>query len=172
MQRNVALLAYALHGVLAVRKLTEERYTLRLPYDAFSFAIVSCMGTVEWYHSLNKPTWAPNENVIGTIWTILYPIIFAVNVYIFMLFIKGKIGLLIALPFWLNIFFNLIFTPIQFGLCNNWLAMIDIYLVLVTIIWAMIVIWPHAKIATLAFAPYLVWVSIATVLQTDIAFHN
>lgn len=130
------------------------------------------MDTTSWYRSLNKPSWAPQEWVFGTVWSILYPIIFAVNIYIVLMFIKGNIGLYIAIPFWLNLFFNLIFTPIQFGLRNNLLAMVDIYLILFTIIWALVVIWPVSKIAFFAFVPYLVWVAIATALQTYIAFNN
>jgi tryptophan-rich sensory protein len=130
------------------------------------------MDTRSWYQSLNKPEWAPKESVFGTVWSILYPIIFAVNVYILVLYFNGKIGLAIALPFWLNLFFNFIFTPLQFGLRNNWLAMIDIYLILATIVWSMIAIWPVAKFVSLAFVPYLIWVVIATALQTYIAFNN
>lgn len=130
------------------------------------------MSTTEWYRSLNKPAWAPQESVFGTVWSILYPIIFAVNIYIVILFMRRKIGLGVAIPFWLNLFFNLIFTPLQFGLRNNVLAMIDIYLILVTIIWAIISIWPTSKITAIAYMPYLIWVSIATALQTYIAFHN
>jgi translocator protein len=130
------------------------------------------MDTTSWYRSLNKPTWAPQEGVFGTVWSILYPIIFAVNIYIITLYIKGKIGLNIALPFWLNLFFNLIFTPLQFGLKNNLLAMLDIYFILLTIVWAIVMIWSVSKIAALAFVPYLVWVAIATVLQTYIALNN
>lgn len=130
------------------------------------------MNTKSWYKSLNKPDWAPQEWVFGTVWSILYPIIFAVNIYVLFLFFKGRIGLSVAIPFWLNLFFNFLFTPLQFGLRNNWLAMIDIYLVLATIIWAIIAIWPISKLASVAFVTYLVWVSIATVLQTYIALHN
>jgi benzodiazapine receptor len=130
------------------------------------------MNTTNWYKSLNKPTWAPQEWVFGTVWSILYPIIIAVNVYVVLQFFKGKIGLHVATPFWLNLFFNIIFTPIQFGLRNNVLAMLDIYLVLGTIIWAILVMWPVSKLAATAFVPYLVWVTVATALQTYIAFHN
>jgi tryptophan-rich sensory protein len=125
-----------------------------------------------WYQQLNKPNWAPKEWVFGTVWSILYPIIIAVNIYVLYLLVRGKIGLMIALPFWLNLVFNFAFTPIQFILKNNWLAFADIILVLITIIWAMIIIWPHAKIVTLAYIPYLIWVSIATVLQSYIAINN
>jgi len=130
------------------------------------------MDTSNWYKSLNKPTWAPQEWVFGTVWSILYPIIFGVNIYVLLMFFKGSIGFRIAIPFWLNLFFNLIFTPIQFGLRNNLLAMIDIYLILITIVWAIVAIWPISKVTALAFVPYLVWVIIATALQTYIALNN
>ena len=130
------------------------------------------MDTTNWYEALNKPTWAPPPWVFGTVWSILYPIIIAVNIYVIHVFLNGKIGLFVAIPFWLNLFFNVIFTPLQFGLRNNVLATIDIYLVLVTIIWAMIIIWPVSKIVSVAFIPYLIWVIVATVLQTYIAFNN
>ncbi|MFZ1483935.1 MAG: TspO/MBR family protein, partial [Candidatus Saccharimonadales bacterium] len=106
------------------------------------------------------------------VWSMLYPIIIAVNIYVVVLLTQSKITWLVALPFWLNLFFNVLFTPIQFGLRNNWLAVADIFLVLITIVWAMVAIWPYAKIATIAFVPYLVWVCIATALQTYIAFKN
>jgi translocator protein len=126
----------------------------------------------DWYQNLNKPSWAPQESVFGTVWSVLYPIIFVVNGYIAYLLVQGKIGVLVALPFWLNLIFNLLFTPIQFGLKNNALAFADILLVLLTIIWAMIAIWPYAKFVSLAFVPYLIWVTIATALQFSILLKN
>lgn len=130
------------------------------------------MDTTSWYRLLNKPSWAPQEWVFGTVWSILYPIIIAVNVYVVILLTKGKINVAVAIPFWLNLFFNVIFTPLQFGLRHNVLAMVDIYLILATIVWAIVVIFPISKIAALAFVPYLIWVAIATALQTYIAFRN
>lgn len=130
------------------------------------------MDSVNWYRSLNKPSWAPDESLFGRVWSVLYPIIFAVNIYIIVLLSQNKISWLVALPFWLNLFFNIIFTPIQFGIKNNYLAAVDIYIVLFTIIWSMIAIWPYAKIVTIAFVPYLIWVGIATALQTYIALNN
>lgn len=138
----------------------------------YIFCYTYCMNTSDWYKSLNKPFWVPKEWVFGTVWSILYPIIIAVNIYILIMFFKDKINIMIALPFWLNILFNIVFTPIQFGLKNNLFAMLDIYLILITIIWAMITIWPFSKIITLAFVPYLIWVFIATILQTYIALNN
>lgn len=130
------------------------------------------MDTNTWYKDLNKPSWAPEPQVFGIVWSILYPIILAVNIYVVYLLTQNKITWLIALPFWLNLFFNIIFTPIQFGLRNNALALVDIALVLLTIVWAIVAIWPHAKWAALAFVPYLLWVAIATALQFSITLKN
>jgi len=126
----------------------------------------------DWYKNLKKPGWAPPVTLFGQVWSLLYPIIFAVNGYVIYLLAQGRISWLIALPFWLNLFFNVIFTPIQFGLRNNLLALIDLVFILATIIWTMVAIWPHAKWVTFAFAPYLIWVSIAGVLQLQIYLLN
>lgn len=126
----------------------------------------------EYYQNLRKPNWTPPDSTFGIVWSMLYPIIIAVNIYVIYLLVQGKINVLVALPFWLNLLFNILFTPIQFGLKNNFLAFVDITLVLITIIWAMVSIWPHAKFVTFAFVPYLIWVSIATVLQLSITLKN
>jgi translocator protein len=126
----------------------------------------------KYYQSLKKPSWTPAVSTIGTMWTILYPIIIAVNIYIISQITSGKLSWKVGLPFWLNLAFNIAFTPIQFGLRNNLLASVDIILILATIVWAMIAVWPHSRLATIAFVPYLVWVAIATVLQINIYLLN
>jgi len=83
-----------------------------------------------------------------------------------------QIPMIVALPFVLNLIFNFTFTYFQFGLKNNTLAAIDILLVLVTLIWAMVAIFPYAKWITYIQIPYLMWVSFATVLQLTITYLN
>lgn len=85
---------------------------------------------------------------------------------------QKQIPYLVALPFALNLLFNFIFTPIQFGLKNNLLAAADILLVLITLIWAMVAIYPHTRWIAYIQIPYLLWVSFATVLQLTITYLN
>ncbi len=85
---------------------------------------------------------------------------------------KKEIAFLVVLPFILNLIFNFAFTPLQFGLKNNLLAAIDILLVLGTLIWLMVAIYPHAKWIAYIQIPYLLWVSFATVLQLTITYLN
>ncbi|MFC1647567.1 TspO/MBR family protein [Patescibacteria group bacterium] len=125
-----------------------------------------------WYQQLIKPSWAPPSYLFGPVWSVLYVIIAISYGYAGWMFFTGKIRFMIFLPFILNIIFNLAFTPIQFGLKNNLLATVDILLVLGTLIWLMIVIYPHAKWITYANIPYLGWVLFATVLQITITYLN
>ncbi len=124
------------------------------------------------YQMLIKPTWSPPAWLFGPVWSVLYVIITISFGSVFYKAFTKQIPWLVALPFALNLIFNLLFTPIQFGLQNNLLAAIDILLVLGTLVWAMIAIWPHTRWITYAQIPYLLWVSFATALQLSITYLN
>ncbi len=130
------------------------------------------MSNYIWYQMLIKPSFAPPSWVFGPVWTVLYIIIAISFGRVFMMALQKKISFFVALPFILNLVFNFAFTPIQFGLQNNILAAVDILLVLGTLIWAMIAIWPHARWIVYVNIPYLLWVSFATVLQLSITYLN
>ena len=130
------------------------------------------MEVYNWYSKLAKPSWSPPSWVFGPAWTILYILIAVSFGKVFLMFFSKKIGFIILLPFILNLIFNFSFTPLQFGLKNNFLASVDILLVLGTLIWAMVAIFPYAKWITYIQIPYLAWVSFATVLQLSITYLN
>ncbi len=125
-----------------------------------------------WYNSLVQPPFAPPAWVFGPVWTVLYLVIAASFGYVFYLAVKKRIGWKVALPFGLNLLFNFAFQPLQFWLKNIPLAAVDVVLVLVTLVWALRAIWPHARWVAWANVPYLLWVCFATVLQLSIAWLN
>lgn len=124
------------------------------------------------YAALIKPSWSPPSYLFGPVWSVLYVIIALTFGRVFFMAWQGQVPFLVALPFLLNLVFNFSFTWFQFGLKNNWLASVDILLVLATIIWAMVAIFPHSRILAYAQIPYLLWVSFATVLQLTITYLN
>ncbi len=130
------------------------------------------MDWMTWYNSLAKPTWTPAPATIGLIWQILYPIILASFVFVIVQALRGKISWWVALPFIINLVANIIFTPIQFGMRNLPLAAVDILVVWGTIVWMMTAIYRFYPIVAFAQIPYLIWVSIATVLQIAITTMN
>lgn len=140
--------------------------------------------TYTWYKTLIKPSWAPPSWLFGPVWTVLYAIIAITFGTIFYKTYTKEIPFLVALPFLLNIVFNLSFTPLQFGLKNNLLAFIDILLVLGTIVWGLYSLYTfgltrHIETGEPTYAwiiyaniPYLLWVSFATVLQATVTYLN
>lgn len=130
------------------------------------------MTTYNWYQTLNKPEWAPPSWLFGPVWTALYILIALSYGKVFLMFFQKKISGIIALPFLLNLIFNFLYTPLQFGLRNNYLAAVDILLVLGTLIWALVAIFPRRRWIAYINLPYLLWVCFATVLQLTITFLN
>lgn len=124
------------------------------------------------YSELLKPSWAPPSWIFGPVWSFLYALIAISFGTVFYKLATKEIPFIVALPFILNLVFNFSFTYFQFGLKNNALAAIDILLVLGTLVWAMIAIFPHARWITYIQIPYLLWVTFATVLQLTITFIN
>jgi len=133
------------------------------------------METYNWYSQLIKPTWAPPSWLFGPVWAVLYAIIVVTYGTVFYKAFTKQIPWVVALPFALNLVFNLAFTSIQFGLKNNLLASLDILLVLCTLIWALYTLWymsPILRWVVYANIPYLLWVSFATILQLTITYLN
>lgn len=133
------------------------------------------MNTYNWYSQLIKPTWAPPSWVFGPVWAVLYTIIAVSFGTVFYRAFTGKIAWIVALPFALNLLFNFIFPFIQFRLVNNFLASIDILLVVGTLVWALYAVWhnvPELRWVVYANIPYLLWGMFATSVQLGITFLN
>lgn len=125
-----------------------------------------------WYSSLIKPTWAPHSWLFSPVWSFLYVLIIVSFGTVFYKVATKKLPIVVALPFVLNLIFNLLFTYLQFGLKSNVLAAIDVVLVLITLVWSMIAIYPHIKWVALINIPYLLWVCFATALQLTVTYLN
>lgn len=125
-----------------------------------------------WYSTLIKPSWSPPSWLFGPVWTFLYILIVISFGKVLLMGWKKEVPFIVILPFILNLVFNFAFTPLQFGLKNNLLAAADIFLVLGTLVWLMVAIYPHTKWITYIQIPYLLWVSFATILQLTITYLN
>lgn len=128
--------------------------------------------TYNWYSQLTKPSWSPPSWLFGPVWTFLYMLIAISFGKVFWMGWKKEIAFIVILPFILNLIFNFAFTPLQFGLKNNFIAAFDILFVLGTLVWAMIAIYPHARWITYIQIPYLIWVTFASILQLTITYIN
>ena len=125
-----------------------------------------------YYQQLIKPSWSPPAWIFGPVWTALYILIAISFIYVFQQARQGTIPFLVALPFILNLIFNIAFTPIQWGIKNNVLTSLDVLLTVITLIWATLAIWPYFPWVAYLQIPYLAWGAFATVLQLTITYLN
>lgn len=126
----------------------------------------------EWYNALKKPSFAPPAWLFGAIWSVLYGIIGFSYLFVIRKIAAGDIPVSLIAPLGLNLLFNLLYSPIQFRLKNNYLAFADCVLVVITLGWLLIAVFPYAPIVVYVNLPYLLWGLFATVLQESIARLN
>lgn len=124
------------------------------------------------YAHIKKPSRAPPAWLFGPVRAFLYVLIIISFGKVFLMAWAHEIPFLIALPFVLNLVFNLIFSPIQFKRRNNTLAAIDVLLILATLIRATITVYPQAHRIAYFQLPYIIWVCIATTLQLTVTYMN
>ena len=125
-----------------------------------------------WYVYLHKPFFSPPNWVFGPVWTTLY-VLMAVAAYL--IWIKGinnkkvKTALLI---FILQLVLNFKWSLIFFGLHAPLLALIEILILWLAILFTILKFYELSKPAAYLMIPYIVWVSFATLLNFSIVILN
>lgn len=124
------------------------------------------------YAAIEKPFFAPPEWLFGLAWGIIYPLMAITFVYLIYLWYKKEAEVSLIWIFLVNLFFNILFTPLQLGLESMWWATIDILIVLGTLVYFQVRAWRTSKLVFALMLPYLLWGAFATVLQITITFMN
>lgn len=122
----------------------------------------------EWYKQLSKPWWTPPGWAFPLAWTVLY-----ISMAVAAARVAPLEGSAYAMAFWaLQIAFNTLWTPIFFGLRRMRFAMGVMVGLWVAVAGTMLLMWPLDRIAALLFAPYLLWVSVAGMLNFTVMRMN
>jgi benzodiazapine receptor len=115
----------------------------------------------EWYDSLSKPAWTPPGFVFPIVWTSLY-VLMAWSA----MRVAGLPGNGQALAFWaLQIAMNTLWSPVFFGLRRLGTAMVIIVFLWLSVAATMVSFFALDFWSGMMFAPYLLWVSIASALN-------
>ncbi len=125
-----------------------------------------------WYRALHKPAWTPPDAAFGVIWTTIFALAAVSGVTVWraarsQVTREWIIGLF-ALNGFLNILWSLLFFRFQ---RPDW-ALIEVAPFWLSIAALILVFWRVSRTASLMLVPYLVWVSIATLLNYDIVHLN
>mgnify|MGYP001393073068 FL=1 len=121
-----------------------------------------------WYSEIILPSFNPPSWVFGPVWTTLY-ILMSVAAWSAWNKTSGKTILKI---YFVHLFFNSIWSIIFFGFHQILIALIDLGVILIFIIWLMKIYYQINKISFVLMIPYLLWSSYALVLNATIFYLN
>jgi len=141
---------------------------------ALSVAVIggTLTDTGAWYQALAKPAWTPPDPAFGAIWTIIFALA-AMSGAIAWRATEHRsarewtIGL-----FSLNGFLNVLWSLLFFRLQRPDLALLEVVPFWFSIGLLMAIIWPASRAASLLLAPYLVWVTLAGLLNYQVVHLN
>lgn len=122
----------------------------------------------EWYGGLNKPPFNPPNWIFAPVWFALYVLIAIAG---WRTFLAEPVSL--AMRVWYaQMVLNWAWTPVFFALQLIWPAVAVIVALWLAIIAFIAITWRSDRVSSLLFAPYLAWVSFASLLNISIAVLN
>lgn len=116
-----------------------------------------------WYAYLNKPSFSPPNWLFGPVWLTLY---LMMGIAVYLNWIKNtKQAKFNVRLFFIHLFFNLIWTPVFFGLKDTLFALYIIIMIWIFIVAMIISFRKVNKLSSLLLIPYLLWVTFASFLN-------
>lgn len=138
---------------------------------AFAGSAVTTPNISGWYQTLNKPTFNPPNYIFGPVWTLLY-ILMAISFYLVWNSKSSKIKKRALQVFCLQLFLNLLWSFVFFGLHQIFLSVVVIIALFFSILYTVILFKKISKTAAYLLIPYILWVSFASVLNICILLLN
>jgi tryptophan-rich sensory protein len=133
------------------------------------FASASSIDT--WYITLVKPSFNPPNYLFGPVWSLLY-ILMGISLYLIIRAPKSLEKSLAFRVFIIQYVLNFCWSFLFFKFHLLGIALIEILLMWLSIVWMIIVFKPVNKIAAFIQIPYLCWVSFASILNASIWYLN
>jgi len=119
-----------------------------------------------WYPTLIKPSFKPPNWLFAPVWTALFLLM---GIAMFLVWKKDKKGLKI---FFAQLFFNILWSIMFFGLKSPSLGFIVIVVLWILILATIIRFFKISKPAGWLLIPYILWVSFASILNLAILILN
>lgn len=127
---------------------------------------------MDWYKTLAKPALNPPSYVFGIVWTILYIMMASAFWMILNIRNHNKERKRAIIWFSVQIIFNLLWTPIFFGLNSILFGLIWMLLLLLMVIGTFISFYRLNKTAANLLLPYIAWTCFALYLNSALLYLN
>lgn len=125
-----------------------------------------------WYAALIKPPFSPPNWLFGPVWLTLYTLMGLALALVWAKGIGDKKVKQAVILFAVQLFLNLLWSILFFGLHLTFLAFLEILLMLGFIVLTTLSFYRIERRAAYLMLPYLAWVSFASVLNFSIWFLN
>jgi len=142
-----------------------------IPFITITTAIAGNIATssgMDWYDTLQKPSWIPPGYLFGIVWTLIYILTTASALIVWN---KSKPDVrtkTIMALYGVNAILNAAWSYLFFSEHLFWPSIIEMILLNITTIIIMVMAHRISKLANYLLAPYLVWVTFATYLAYSV----
>ncbi len=119
----------------------------------------------DWYAYLQKPELSPPNWLFGPVWITLYILMGIAAALVWQKELRDNQVKRALSIFILQLVLNTLWSIIFFGLKNPGLALIEIIIMWLTILWTIISFYKVSRPAAYLLLPYILWVSFATYLN-------
>jgi tryptophan-rich sensory protein len=143
-----------------------------LPLSVGAIAGMSTSHAIpEWYETLNRPSFNPPNWVFGPVWTFLY-IVMGFSFFLIWKLESGKERNFAILAFSIQLMLNFIWSFLFFSFNMIGAALIEIFLLWLSIIFMMYRFYRINHLSAFMNIPYLLWVTFAAILNAGYYFLN
>ncbi len=154
-----------------------DSYTQAIIAAAIGATLVGAIGGFlteigPWYRSLRNPAWKPPDWAFGPIWTVILVLVTIAAAKGWVAAPDETARQAIVISFAVNGLLNIGWNLFFFKLRRPDWALIEVAFLWFSILTMIIVLLPFSVEAALYVAPYLVWVSIAALLNRKIVLLN
>jgi len=122
-----------------------------------------------WYITIRKPSFNPPNWLFGPVWTILF---LFMGIALYLVWIKKENKKLAFTFFSMQLFLNILWSILFFGLQSPLLAFIEIFILEILILLTIKEFFKLSKKAAYFLIPYILWVSFAIILNLAIVILN
>ena len=148
-----------------------NRRTLRPWLLAFllSYATAGIGGALTelgpWYYALRQPDWKPPDAAFGVVWTTIFTLCAISGALAWRAAETAAQRRRVLVLFGANALLNIVWSAIYFKLQRPDWALIEVALLWLSILALIVGLWRLSRWASALLLPYLVWVSIASMLN-------
>lgn len=147
-------------------------YSVVISYLAGGIGSIFTISQIEnWYLLLNKPVFTPPNWVFGPVWNTLY-LLMGIALYLVIISKKSKIRTFGLKLFYAQLGLNALWSIVFFGMENIFLGLVVILILWGTIFMTIKTFLKINNTAGSLLLPYIVWVTIATLLNIGVLLLN